>query len=375
VSRPLLLALLLAPAACAAHERQRTFPVGDGPGVLVVLDANSDANADVVTANEKGGDATVLLGDGKGGFTEPTGSPVRVGQMPNDIAVADFDKDGRTDLAFANHETQRLTVLRGDGKGGFAPMPGSPLEVAVRPHPHGVAAGDFDGDGNSDLITDSWADDRLQYFLGDGKGRFDHGHYVRVGRHPYQRIRAADLNGDGAADIVSPNLEGNDVTILLADRKGGFVEPTGSPFPCGDSPFNVAIGDVDADGTLDLAIVNSPSSATVAGRDGLSVLLGDGHGAFHVAKASPYSLSRYPNLVAIGDLDRDGRGEIAVSSPDLDLVTVFAVRDRAVAKLRELRVPGHPKGMAIADVDGDGIGDLVIADNAARAVTVVPGGR
>ena len=375
MTRPLVLALLLVPAACAAHERQHTFPVGDGPGVLVVLDANGDAKADVVTANEKSGDATVLLGDGKGGFTEATGSPVNVGSMPNDVAVADFDRDGRPDLAFANHEAQRLTVLRGDGRGGFAPMPGSSLEVAVKPHPHGVAAGDFDGDGNPDLVTDSWAEDRLQYFLGDGKGGFDQGHYVRVGRHPYQRIRAADLDGDGATDIVSPNLEGNDVTILLGDRKGGFAEPTGSPFPCGDSPFNVAVGDVDGNGTLDLAIVNSPSSATVAGRDGLSVLLGYGHGAFHAAKASPYSLSRYPNLVAIGDLGGDGGAEIAVSSPDLDLVTVLELRNGAVAKLRELRVSGHPKGVAIADIDRDGIGDLLVADNAARAITVVPGGR
>ena len=64
-----------------------------------------------------------------------------------------------------------------------------------------------------------------------------------VGKHPYQRVRVADLNGDGRADIVSPNLEGDNVTILLGDGTGKFRQPAGSPFPCGDSPFNVAIGD------------------------------------------------------------------------------------------------------------------------------------
>jgi hypothetical protein len=194
----------------------------------------------MLVLNEQGSDATVLLGDGKGGFAPARGSPIAAGHSPNDLAAGDFNRDGQLDVAIANHETEHLTVLLGDGRGGFAPSPGSSLTVAVKRHPHGVAAGDFNTDGNLDLVTDSWAEDRLLVRFGDGKGSFGTpGTFVADGKHPYQRIRVADLDGDGRVDIVSPNLEGDSVTILLSDGKGAFRQPPGSPFPCGDSPFNV----------------------------------------------------------------------------------------------------------------------------------------
>lgn len=339
-----------------------------------MLDANRDGRADLVVVNERGGSASILLGDGRGHFSAPDGSPVAAGPSPNDVAVGDFNRDGWPDLAFANHETQQLTVLFGNGRGGFAPA--SSVTVAVRPHPHGIAAGDFDGDGSLDLVTDSWADDRLEIVFNDGKGNFrTPGRYVPVGKHPYQRIRVGDLNRDGKADIVSPNLDGNDVTVLLGNGKGGFVQPAGSPFHCGDAPFNVAIGDVNADGVPDLAIVNSPSSASGrSGRDGLTVLIGDGHGGFRPMPGSPFGTDKFPNLVAIGDIDGNGVADIAVSIPDSDRVTIFSMaRDGRVMSRRNVAVHGHPKGLVIRDFDGDGKGDIAVANNSDNAVTVIFG--
>ena len=73
----------------------------------------------MVVLNERGNDATVLIGDGKGGFTPARGSPIAAGDRPNDLAAGDFDRDGHLDLAVANHETSYLTVLLGDGRGGI----------------------------------------------------------------------------------------------------------------------------------------------------------------------------------------------------------------------------------------------------------------
>jgi FG-GAP-like repeat len=364
-------------ASCSAPgSSEPLFAVGRAPGVVLVEDLNSDGKLDMVVANERGSDVSVLLRDGKGGFSPARGSPFPAGHNPNDLAVGDFNRDGRLDLAIANHETQHLTVLLGDGRGALAPAPSSPVSVVVRPHVHGVATGDFNGDGNLDLVTDSWAEDRLVVVFGDGKGRFGTpGTYVAVGKHPYQRIRVADLNGDGKADIVSPNLEGDNVTILLGDGKGGFQQPQSSPFPCGDSPFNVAVGDLNADGKPDLATVNSPSSTSDrSGKDGLTILIGDGLGAFTTMPGSPFVTGRLPNIPAIGDVNGDGVDDVAVSSPDADNITVFTMsREGSIASRATISVRGHPKGLAIRDLNGDGKAEIVITNNARDSVTVITG--
>jgi FG-GAP-like repeat/FG-GAP repeat len=362
-------------ASCSApRSSEPHFVVGRAPGCVLVEDFSGDGRLDMVVLNEQSNDATVLLGDGEGRFEPARGSPIAAGDRPNDLTAGDFNRDGQLDVAIANHETPHLTVLLGDGRGEFAPAPDSPLTVAVKPHPHGIANGDFNSDGNLDLVTDSWAEDRLVVLFGDGKGHFGTpGTYIAVGKHPYQRVRVADLNGDGRADIVSPNLEGDDVTILLCDGKGGFRQPAGSPFPCGDSPFNAAIGDVNADGNLDLAIVNSPSSTSDrSGQDGLTILIGDGLGGFTKMAGSPFVTGKFPNIPAIGDIDGDGVADVAVSNPDDDIVTIFMMsRAGSAASRQAMSVPGHPKGLAIRDLDGDGKGDVVITNNSRNSVTIV----
>jgi FG-GAP-like repeat/FG-GAP repeat len=318
---------------------------------------------------------TILLGDGRGGFTPAKGSPFPAGQEPNDIAIGDLNRDGKLDLAFANHTAKHLTVLLGDGRGGFAPAPGSPFAVAVRPHTHGVAVGDLNGDGNPDLLTDSWGDDQVAILLGDGKGGFKPGPFLAVGKHPYQRVRIADLNGDGKDDILTTNLEGDSVTVLLGDGKGGFRPSAGSPFPCGDSPFFVGVGDLDGDGKPDLAVVNSPSSTTDRrGRDGLTILLGDGKGGFKTMAGSPFATGRIPNRLAVGDVNGDGVADVAVTNTESNSVSLFLMSRRgAVASSSTIAVGKEPGGIAIHDLNGDGKGDIVVADNGDNNVLVIWG--
>jgi ribosomal protein S11 len=360
-------------ASASAAAADVRFPTGSAPGTVAVADLNADGKLDIVTANEQSGDATVLLGDGKGGFAQSKGSPFTAGHDPNDIAVADYNADGKPDLAFANHEEKHLTVLLGDGRGGFAPAPNSPFAVETKPHTHGVAAGDLNGDGNQDLVTDSWQTDQVNILPGDGKGGFrSPGSLFSVGKHPYQRLRVSEVNGDGKADIITTNLDGGNVTVLLSDGRGGFKQAKGSPFACGDSPFNFAVGDVNGDGKPDLAIVNSPGSTTDRnGKEGLTVMIGDGKGGFRPLADSPFATGRIPNLTAIGDVNGDGINDIAVSSPDGGNITLFLMSRGGVASNSTIAVSGKPKGLAMGDVNGDRKADIVVTNNAANAVTVL----
>jgi hypothetical protein len=340
-----------------------------------VADLNGDGKPDLAVANERSRDVTILLGDGRGGFTPAKGSPFPAGPEPNDIALGDLNRDGKLDLAIANHTAKHLTVLLGDGRGSFAPAPGSPFAVAVRPHTHGVAVGDLNGDGDPDLLTDSWGDDQVTILLGDGKGGFRPGPFLKVGKHPYQRVRIADLNGDGRDDILTTNLEGDSVTVLLGDGRGGFRPSAGSPFPCGDSPFFVGVGDLDGDGKPDLAVVNSPSSTTDRqGRDGLTILLGDGKGGFKRMAGSPFATGRIPNRLAVGDVNGDGVADVAVTNTEGNSVSLFLMSRRGgVASSSTIPVGKEPGGIAIHDLNGDRKGDVVVADNGDDNVVVIWG--
>jgi hypothetical protein len=270
------LALALLPLTLAAGDsslsphqfRQTTIPAGRGSRWITVADVNHDGNPDILVADAEGETVTVLLGDGHGQFHPAPGSPVPAGHLPNDIAVADMNGDGNPDLVIANHQAPYLTILLGDGQGGFHPAPGSPFDVHSTPHPHGVAVADFNGDGKPDVVTDSWGNNQIELLLGDGKGGIVMpGRFFAVGHRPYERLRSADFNHDGLPDVVTTNLDDGTVTILLGDGKGGFCNAPGSPFPAGGKPWQVFVDDVDGDGNADLVIIPYQRDIAAASED------------------------------------------------------------------------------------------------------------
>jgi FG-GAP-like repeat len=357
----------------SAAEKFR-IKVGRSPGSVEAADFNNDKFIDLAIASEKDSGVTILLGNGKGSFQKAGGSPFFAGPSPNDIAVKDFNRDGNADLAFANHEQQFLTVLLGNGKGNFTAASGSPFRVEGIPHTHGVAAGDFNRDGLVDLVTDSWGNDQVEVLFGDSHDLFkSQRKFFKVGKRPYQRLRVGDINTDGADDILTTNTEGNNVTVLLSDGKGGFNESPGSPFPCGDAPFGIAISDVNADGKVDLAVINSPASmAEGKGKNGLTVLLGDGKGKFTIMTGSPFEAGKIPNRIAAGDANGDGVNDIIVSDNDSNKIYLFLMnKDGRVSSQSSITVGNHPKGIAIADLNADGKGDIVVCNQLDDDISII----
>jgi hypothetical protein len=128
--------------------------VGTLPVSVTIADVNKDGNNDILVANGGSSNLSVYLGDGKGGFSQASGSPFPTGPNPSDIAVGDFNGDGNPDLAIANHAVKLVTVLLGNSKGQFSFAPGSPFSVPSNPHPHGIAVADFNGDKKLDLAVE-----------------------------------------------------------------------------------------------------------------------------------------------------------------------------------------------------------------------------
>jgi hypothetical protein len=352
----------------------KVIPVGKAPATVAIADVNHDGQPDIIVANTDDQTVSVLLGDGKRHFAPAPGSPFPCGKGPNDIAVADMNGDGNPDLVIANTGTPYLTILLGDGKGGFKPSPHSPFATESHPHVHGVAVADFTGDGKPDVATDSWGHDEILMIPGDGDGNLIlPGKPFHTGKRPYQRLRSADFNKDGNPDLVATDLGANTVTILLGDGKGGFRGAPGSPLPAGVFPWAVAVDDLNNDGNLDLAVIPYDRDIHDPKQLGVTVLLGDGKGGFVTMRGSPFSLAgcQGPDRVATGDINGDGFRDIVVSCAQNDKLILFVGSKEGAYQISTRDVHTGWSGLAIADLDADGKDDIVVSNNSSGTVTIL----
>jgi hypothetical protein len=341
-----------------------SFPVGTTPDVVATADFNNDGRLDLATSNDDGS-VSVLLGDGRGGFGAANQlAALSIGRA---LAVGDFNNDGNSDLATVgfgpgSYNSTELSVLLGTGDGTFRPpvitgLPdGSPLSVAV---------GDFDADGNTDLVCTYFSvrnpsdpDDyysAVQVLLGNGGGGFGGPEYRLPGTYP-KGLAVADLNADGNLDVVTADNYTNTVSVLTGYGDGTLGYFQGSDFATGPSPLSVAVGDFTGDGIPDLVTagqtvdllpglgagafappthLSTINNGTVAAADfngdgkldvvtaagTVSVLLGNGDGGF----SPPFdnAAGSLPGRVAVGDFNGDGRPDVAASNAGSGTVSVL----------------------------------------------------
>ena len=187
----------------------------------------------------------VLLGRGDGTFTPAPGSPFSArdaGKRPHTHAleVGDINRDGKLDLVTANNEDGDVSVLLGDGQGGFKRAPRSPF--ACGPSPYPVALADVNGDRNLDIVVPNTAPgpSTVTVLLGDGRGDFRAAPQspFKAGDRAYF-VAVADLNGDGKPDIVATHDDASIATILLGDGKGNFAQATNSPPQLGNHAWSI----------------------------------------------------------------------------------------------------------------------------------------
>jgi hypothetical protein len=189
-----------------------TFPYSfpNGSFSLTARDFNHDGNLDIALTNDSTESLYIFLGNGDGTFRLPT--TYRLGVSPGQIAVGDFNGDGSLDIAVPGIgfivQKNVISILMGNGNGTFQP----PVEYQAALAPTQVALGDFDRDGKTDLAVVGNAG--ISVFLGRGDGTFTQPAYFENGAIS-RAIIAADFNGDGQTDLAFTNSQLSTLSILL----------------------------------------------------------------------------------------------------------------------------------------------------------------
>jgi hypothetical protein len=346
-------------------------PVSTGrqPTDIGVADVNRDGEPDLVTANAGSRDLTVLLGDGSGGFRPAPGSPVPAGMPAHLLVLGDLNRDGNPDMAVTCHDSNTVAVLLGDGTGRFSRRQRShfPALRGGAAHNHGLALGDVNGDGNPDIVTSNHRDGSVSVLVGDGKAGFAPaaGSPFAVGRGPYP-LALADLNGDSKLDIATPNVADNSVSLLFGDGKAGFEPSPGSPIATEFRPYFIAAGDINGDGKPD--IVTSHDD-----RDFVAVLIGGGRGTFVKTPNPPVEMGGRAGEVVLVDLDGNGTSDI-VAGTGQDVVVVKLSDGKG--GFRQAAGSPFPAGngpwaVTVADLNGDRKSDIITANFEGNSISIL----
>jgi hypothetical protein len=302
----------------------------------------------------------LLLGEPSGDFVAPI--TVQAGDDPQSVLLTDIDADDDLDIITANFESDTLSIIR-NLQGTLS----APIDIDAGKQPRGIASADLDGDHDMDLVvghSDTGFPTTVKtvsVLSNAGDGRFTKTADFEAGSAPFE-IVAADLENDGFPDIIAGGVF--DYVAVFRNEKGAYAPR--EDITINGTSGSIAVGDIDGDGDLDLAVANGPYSYEI------TVLRNRGNATFDSTEMR--IAGNTPLKVALADLEPDGDLDIVVLAGEGRIVVAlnFGAGEFGQPIVNDLAVQAGSSAMD--DIDRDGDPDLLVVTSGLVAVLRYSGG-
>lgn len=377
------------------------FAMSAGPFELVTGDFSGDGKTDMIVSNPDGGSISVLRNKGLAGVISPESFDSSTDSgYGRGLAVGDLDGDGKMDLVSVTNGTT-IRVFKNTSPSGaasgniftfsFEYLVGYSIALTD------IAIGDIDADGKPDLaVTDQWTQNRVLVFKNTSSaGIIDAQSFApnvdfNTGPGP-GNIKIADIDGDGKPELIVANnggvhAEGNTISILKNTSIAGTIDANSFAskidFNSGRYPSGLALGDLDGDNKVDIAVTNYGSASVSVLKNKIT------NGIINPDSFAPkvdLTTGTGPNGIAMGDLDGDGKLDLAVANANFivggdvtrtlsvlrNTTSIGEISASSFAPKVDYSVGTNPISIVIADFDGDSKPDLAVANNNSNTISVL----
>jgi hypothetical protein len=330
-----------------------------GPSSLKSADFNDDGKIDIAISSLNNNKVTTLNGIGNGSFTSVNNYAVN---NPHSMCFKDFNADGNLDIVTTSSVDGDIYIRNGNAMGVF----GSPNFITTSINPGDVCSEDFNNDSKADLaiVADAPSSNVIALQLGNNNGTFSNPTTFTVGTNP-KKIITADFNGDGKADLATVNFDASaKVSILLSNGAGSFA--AAANYNSIGIAFNLTTGDFNNDNNPDLAVVSAVSS-------NVTVLLGSANGSItSISSFTVFSNNSTPRSVVSADFNGDGNTDIATANSNSNNISVFLGNGSgSFSASTNFTVGTSPNSIISADFNSDGKADLATSNQGSNNISIL----
>jgi predicted nucleotidyltransferase len=320
-------------------------------------DFNDDNQPDIVAANAYDADIGVFLIHYDEDFTEETSYLTGSAPHPQSIVIADFNNNDQPDVVIADSGNDNIQIFLDFNKGSFMYI--QTYSTGSGSHPQDVTIADFNKDNQLDVAVASTWNDSINIFFGLGNGIFDISTLYSTGSGSFpSSIATGDFNNDSWIDMVVANSGTDNVAVFLGYNYATFTSYYVTFRGLSSSPYHIVAGDFNNDAKLDIAVANK-------GLDAIDICLGYGNGSFAAMMSYSTGSGSSPNSIAIGDFDNDHQLDIAVANPDTDSIGIFLGYGNGTFATQisySTGILSYPVSIAIGDMNNDSYLDIIVVN-------------